>query len=111
MKAVVNRSHLLALAALTLLAAATDPARASDAAAPERSEPVAAEEPSREPAAPATPARRWTSSAEIAGGSYRLSLSRGALDMGLGFDAPVRLGPPPAAAPMRRFPSSRWCPR
>ena len=52
--------------------------------------------------AEASPSTRWTSSAELAGRSYRWSLSRGALDLGLRFDAPrsathaASLGAPPS---------------
>ncbi len=38
---------------------------------------------------PALPLR-WSSSAELSGGIYRWSLSRGALDIGMSVDAPVR---------------------
>ena len=52
--------------------------------------------------AEASPSARWTSSAELVGGSYRWSLVRGALDLGMRFDAPrsaaqaVNLGAPPS---------------
>ena len=36
----------------------------------------------------ASPPTRWASSAELVGRSYRWSLSRGALDLGMRFDAP-----------------------
>lgn len=35
---------------------------------------------------------RWSSSAELSGGSYRWTLSRGPFDMGMSFDAPGRTG-------------------
>jgi hypothetical protein len=40
---------------------------------------------------PATPVP-WSASAEFSGGSYRWSLSRGALDIGLRFETPSRAG-------------------
>ena len=42
------------------------------------------------PTPPATRlARRWSTSAEVDTASYRVSLSRGKLDLGVGFDAPT----------------------
>ena len=35
------------------------------------------------------PPKRWSTSAEVDASSYRVSLSRGKLDMGLGFDNPM----------------------
>ena len=35
------------------------------------------------------PPKRWSTSAEVDASSYRVSLSRGKLDMGLGFDTPM----------------------
>ena len=58
--------------------------------------PALAEETPVESAAPeplvmpsSRPAKRWSTSAEVDTGSYRVSLSRGKLDMGVGFDAPT----------------------
>ena len=42
----------------------------------------------RAPAA-SRPAKRWSTSAEVDSNSYRVSLSRGKLDLGVGFDAPA----------------------
>jgi hypothetical protein len=42
----------------------------------------------REPSSPSRPAKRWSTSAELDSNSYRVSLSRGKLDLGVGFDAP-----------------------
>ena len=58
--------------------------------------PALAEETPVESAAPeplvipsSRPAKRWSTSAEVDTGSYRVSLSRGKLDIGVGFDAPT----------------------
>src|SRR6185312_12707040 len=37
---------------------------------------------------------RWSSSAELVGSAYRLSLSRGPLDIGMSFDTPTRASRP-----------------
>ena len=46
----------------------------------------------RESSSPTRPAKRWSTSAEIDSNSYRVSLSRGKLDLGVGFDAPAGAG-------------------
>jgi len=58
--------------------------------------PVLAQDTPMESAAPeplpppsTRPARRWSTSAEVDTASYRVSLSRGKLDMGVGFDDPT----------------------
>ena len=59
---------------------------------------------------------RWTSSAELVGRSYRWSLSRGALDLGLRFDTPrsatpaANLGTPPSPAGAE-LPATSFCGR
>jgi len=93
---------LLLLAALPVRA--NEPAAAPAEASGAPAEPVAADRPAaakpepplvvdatawREPSSRSKPAKRWTASAEVDSNSYRVSLSRGKLDMGLGFDAPV----------------------
>ena len=59
----------------------------ADGALPEPAAPRAVEEP---PPAPL----RWTSSAQLVGSAYRLSLSRGPLDIGMSFDTPARTSRP-----------------
>lgn len=54
---------------------------------------VQASETTTEAESPAVPLR-WSSSAESSGGIYRWSVSRGALDIGMSVDAPVRAGRP-----------------
>ena len=43
----------------------------------------------REYVSPSRPSKPWVTRGEVDGGSYRASVSRGKLDMGVGFDAPV----------------------
>jgi hypothetical protein len=98
----MSRLPLLTLAGLTLLLAAgaapadelpvAAPAEAPaiDRTAPNRPEPAPAVDASWRdpaPAAPSRPAKRWSTSAELDSNSYRVSLSRGKLDLGMGFDA------------------------
>lgn len=75
-------SPMLAAWTLSLLLAAAA-SRAEEPAAPAGDDAAAA-------AIPATPtsrpAERWSTGAEVDSGAYRMSLSRGRLDMGLGFD-------------------------
>ena len=99
----------LNLAAIALLLLASSPARADDSpaastavtvasaaptvpaadrAAPERAEPPLVIDP-REYVSPSRPSKPWITRGEVDSGSYRASLSRGKLDMGVGFDAPV----------------------
>ena len=99
----------LNLAAIALLLLASSPARAdespaaitavavagaaptvpaTDRAAPERAEPPMVIDP-REYVSPSRPSKPWITRGEVDSGSYRASLSRGKLDMGVGFDAPV----------------------
>ncbi len=100
---VMSRLPSLTFAGLTLLlAAGPAPAdecrsprrrrrRRIDRTAPSRPEPAPAVDATwRDPASPspARPAKRWSTSAEVDSNSYRLSLSRGKLDLGVGFDAP-----------------------
>jgi len=71
--------------------AAPTEAPAVDRTVPSRSEPAPSLDATwRDPASPspARPAKRWSTSAEVDSNSYRLSLSRGKLDLGVGFDAP-----------------------
>jgi len=99
----MSRLPLLTFAGLTLLLAAGPapadelpvavPAEAPviDRTAPNPSEPAAVVDTTRrDPAStsPSRPAKRWSTSAEIDSNSYRVSLSRGKLDLGMGFDAP-----------------------
>jgi len=80
---------------LSLLIAAAAPACAdeTDAAAPTEvvSSAAVPDATSHESLAPASSrhAKAWSTSTEIDGNSYRMSLSRGKLDMGVGFDTPV----------------------
>ena len=103
----MNRLSSLTFAGLALLLAAApvsanEPAAAAEetAAAPAEA-PAAARsagagsEPSlidstawREPPS-SRPIKRWSTSAELDSSSYRVSLSRGKLDLGMGFDAPA----------------------
>ena len=99
----------LNLAAIALLLLASSPARAdespaastadavasaaptvpaADRATPERAEPPLVIDP-REYVSPSRPSKPWITRGEVDSGSYRASLSRGKLDMGVGFDAPV----------------------
>ena len=109
---VMSRLPSLTFAGLALLLLAAVPVRADEpaaaapaeaAAAPaeavprrraggrDSSEPPLVVDPTawREPSSPSRPAKRWSTSAEVDSNSYRVSLSRGKLDLGLGFDAPV----------------------
>ena len=106
----MSRLPSLTFAGLALLWLAAAPARADEpvaaapaetAAAPEAAatdrpasrdaEPPLVVDPTtwREPSSPSRPAKRWSTSAEIDSNSYRVSLSRGKLDLGVGFDAPA----------------------
>ena len=102
----------LTFAGLALLWLAAAPARADEpvaaapaetAAAPEAAAsdrpagrdaepPLVVDATWRESSSPARPAKRWSTSAEIDSNSYRVSLSRGKLDLGVGFDAPAGAG-------------------
>ena len=108
---VMSRPPPLTFAGLALLLLAPGPVRANEpvAAAPDETvaaPPEAASAPSpagdrsepprvadtaswREPASSSRPAKRWSTSAELDSSSYRLSVSRGKLDLGMGFDAPA----------------------
>jgi len=98
----MSRLPLLTFAGLALLltagrapadelpVAAPAEAPAVDPTASHRSESVPAVDSTwRDPASPSPSrsARRWSTSAEVDSNSYRLSLSRGKLDLGVGFDA------------------------
>jgi len=107
-------SHLpsVTFAGLALLWLAAAPARADEpvaaapaetAAAPEAAAsdrpagrdaepPLVVDTTWRESSSPTRPAKRWSTSAEIDSNSYRVSLSRGKLDLGVGFDAPAGAG-------------------
>jgi hypothetical protein len=67
-------------------AAPTVPAAERDVA--ERAEPPLVIDP-REYASPSRPSKPWITRGEVDGNSYRASVSRGRLDMGVGFDAPA----------------------
>lgn len=128
----MNRLPTLIPAALALALLAAAPARANEPAAVSaeavavatpatsaaerpaqaRAEAALVVEPTswRETASPSRPAKRWATSAEVDSGSYRVSLSRGNFDMGMGFDAPAGIstrtarsvdpaGPIPATLP------------
>jgi len=102
----------LTFAGLALLWLAAAPARADEpvaaapaetAAAPEAAAsdrpagrdaepPLVVDATWRESSSPTRPAKRWSTSAEIDSNSYRVSLSRGKLDLGVGFDAPAGAG-------------------
>jgi hypothetical protein len=106
---VMNRLPFLTFAGLALLLLAAAPVRANEAVAAAPDDTVAApaeavaaarragelhESPLvvdtpvwREPASSSRPAKRWSTSAELDSNSYRVSLSRGKLDLGMGFDA------------------------
>jgi len=81
------------------MAAAPAEAAVTPAEAPAADRPVAggeAEPPllvdttaRREPSPPSRPGKRWSTRAELDSNSYRVSLSRGKLDLGVGFDAPA----------------------
>jgi len=81
------------------MAAAPAEAAVTPAEAPATDRPVAggeAEPPllvdttaRREPSPPSRPGKRWSTRAELDSNSYRVSLSRGKLDLGVGFDAPA----------------------
>ena len=103
----MSRLPLLTFAGLALLlsagrapadelpVAAPAEAPAVDPTASHRSESVPAVDSTwRDPASPSPSrsARRWSTSAEVDSNSYRLSLSRGKLDLGVGFDAPAGAG-------------------
>ena len=101
-----------------LLLLASAPARADESTAAAPSEATASERQppadnaasarlagtaAREPDAPSRPGKRWTTGAEVDSSSYRMSLSRGKLDLGMGFDAQSGLAGTPArsADPVR----------
>jgi hypothetical protein len=75
-------------AAAVTVASAVPTAPAADRAAPERAEPPLVIDP-RQHVSPSRPSKAWVTRGEVDGSSYRASFSRGKLDMGVGFDAPV----------------------
>ncbi len=81
----------LVLAGLALACAAVDVAFAGEAAGATEVAIAAALEPSTiEPDLPAA-LPRWSTASEFSDGTYKWSLSRGGLDLGLGFDTPGRV--------------------
>jgi hypothetical protein len=81
----------LALAGLALAFAAVDVAFAGEAAGATEVAIAAAPEPGViEPDLPAA-LPRWSTASEFSDGNYKWSLSRGGLDLGLGFDTPGRV--------------------
>jgi hypothetical protein len=93
----VFRSHGVApvlvlwlMAASAESAVATESARAGDAGAVPKVE-------ATEPASPPSPsdvAPRWSTSSSLTEAGYRSSLSRGKLDFGMRFEAPIRVARP-----------------
>ena len=74
--------------AAVTVASAAPTVPAADRAAPQRAEPPLVIDP-REYVSPSRPSKPWITRGEVDSGSYRASFSRGKLDMGVGFDAPV----------------------
>ena len=108
----MSRLPPLTVAAMALLLLAAMPARANEtasaapaeaaaaAASPEASAAERSAEKSEPPlvvdsaswrdsSSSSRPAKRWAASAEVDSSSYRVSLSRGKFDMGMGFEAPM----------------------
>jgi hypothetical protein len=63
---------------------------AADRSAADRTVPPLVIDP-REYSSSGRPARRWIARGEVDSGAYRMSVSRGMLDMGVGFEAPASL--------------------
>ena len=75
-------------AAAVLVASAAPTVSAADRAPTDRAEPPLVID-ARDYSSPSRPSKPWVARGEVDGGSYRASVSRGKLDMGVGFDAPV----------------------
>ena len=88
--AVLNFAAIALLLASSPARADEPPAGATPEAAAERAEPPLVIDP-REYVSPSRPSKPWITRGEVDGNSYRMSLSRGKLDMGVGFEPPVGL--------------------